>query len=244
MSYAKARREPERYARGAVEGSAVGAHKHERVGDALTRGTEPPKSGAPGAVVPVFDLAVSGGVIGVLLLIMCLVGVRECDIPEYLVLREEKKVIGRRRYRPGARAVARVVRVLRNALERVTEVGGDSPHNAARGRRLARTANIIPHVRFLPPAGAGVARVHAERRRGAGRVVRAVGKANVRPAGEGGLCKLEMDTARTLAAAIVIEADDKGVSRIIRERELPNCTVKRYLLTVSNTEITFARVCT
>ena len=146
--------------------------------------------------MPVFDLAVSGRVVGVLLLIICLVGVRVCDIPENLVLREEEKVIGRRRYRPGARAVARVarvVRVLRNALERVTEVGGDSPHNAARRARLARAANIVSHVRVFPAAAVRVTRIHSERRRGAGRVIGAVGKANVCPAGDGRLCKLKMN---------------------------------------------------
>ena len=242
--YAKARREPERSVRVVADDCAAGVHIHENVGVARKRGTEPPKSGAPCAVVLVFDLAVSGGVVGVLLLIVRLVVVRVCDIPENLVLREEEKVIRGRGDGARGRATPVIIRVLCNALERVTEFGGYSSHNAARGRRLARTTNIIPHVRVLPPAGVSSARVHAERRRGAGRVIGAVGKANVRPAGEGRLCKLEMDTARALAARIVVEADDKSISRIIRERKLPNCTVKRYLLTVSNTEITLAQVCT
>lgn len=139
-------------------------------------------SGAPCDVVPVFDPAVSGGVVCVLLLVIRLVDVGVCDIPENLVLREKEKVIGRRRYRPGARATPVIIRVLCNALERVTEFGGDSSHNAAQGRRLARTTNIIPHVRVLPPAGVGVTRIHAERRRGANIEVLPVGKANVRTA--------------------------------------------------------------
>ena len=202
--------------RGVDADCAAYVHTHEIVGGAHNRGTEPPNSGTPCAVVPVFDLAVSGRVVGVLLLIICLVAVRVCDIPEYLVLREEEKVIRGRGDGARGRAPPVIIRVLCNALERVTEFGGYSSHNAARGRRLARTTNIIPHVRVLPPAGVGVARLHAERRRGAGRVIGAVGKADVRTAGEGRLCKLEVDTAQTLAARVVTEPDDVGITQIIR----------------------------
>ena len=150
-------------------------------------------------------------------MIICLVAVRVCDIPEYLVLREEEKVICGRGDGARGRATPVIIRVLCNALERVTEFGGYSSHNAARGRRLARTTNIIPHVRVLPPAGVGVARIHAERRRGASIEVLPVGEAYVRTAGEGRLCKLEVDTARTLSPGVVIEPNNKSVGREIRE---------------------------
>ena len=167
-------------------------------------------------------------------MIVRLVAVRVCDIPENLILREEEKEIGRRGDCARCRATPVIIRVLCNALERVTELGGYSPHNAARGRRLARTANIIPHVRVLPPAGVGVARIHAERRRGASIEVLPVGKANVRTAGEGRLCKLEVDTARTLPARVVIKPDDKSVGREIREGEAPHCAVEGDLLSVAD----------
>ena len=73
LAYAKSRREPERIVRVVVVDCAVGVHIHEIVGVARIRGTEPPISGAPCAVVLVFDLAVSGGVVVVLLLIIRLV---------------------------------------------------------------------------------------------------------------------------------------------------------------------------
>ena len=158
-------------------------------------------------------------------MIICLVAVRVFGFPENLVLREEEKVIGRRRYRPGARVVARVVRVLRYALEDGTERGGNDSDNCPGVARLACAANVISHVRVLPPAGVGVARIHAERRRGASIEVLPVGEAYVRTAGEGRLCKLEVDTARTLPARVVIEPDDKSVGREIREGEAPDRSV-------------------
>lgn len=213
--YAKSRREPERTARDVAADCAVCVHNHENVGAARKRGTEPPISGAPGTVVPVFDLAVSGGVVGVLLLIICLVAVRVCDIPENLILREEEKVIGCRGDGARGRATPVIIRVLCNALERVTEFGGYSSHNAARGRRLARAANIIPHVRGAPPAAVRAARIHAERRRGAIIEVLPVDKANVRPAGEGRLRKLKMNQIISFQLGIMIDPNNIGVSLVI-----------------------------
>ena len=148
-------------------------------------------------------------------MIIRLVGVGVCDIPENLILREKEKVIRGRGDGVRGRALARVVRVLRNALERVTKVGGDSPHNAARRARLARAANIVSHVRVFPAAAVRVTRIHSERRRGAGRVIGAVGKANVRPAGEGRLRKLKMNQIISFQLSIMINANDIGVSLVI-----------------------------
>ena len=50
------------------------------------------------------------------------------------------------------------------------------------------------------------------------RVVRAVGKAYVRPAGDRRFRKLEVNTVRALIARVMVKPDNKGVSRLVRER--------------------------
>ena len=98
ISYAKARREPEGKVGGVVADDAAGAHTREAIGAAAIRRAEPPKSGAARARVPVLDLAVAGGVIGVLLLPACLVAVGDGARAENLVLVEKENVISRGRY--------------------------------------------------------------------------------------------------------------------------------------------------
>ena len=85
-SYAKAGREAEGIACVVDVDSPVGAHKHEKAGDARIRRTEPPKSGGRRAVVLVLNFAVPGGIIGVLRLFVLLVRVRSRNAPENLIL--------------------------------------------------------------------------------------------------------------------------------------------------------------
>ena len=74
--YAKARGDAEGIADVVVDdAAAVDVHTREGTGVVATRRAEPPTSGAARARVPVLDLAVAGGVIGVLLLPACLVAV-------------------------------------------------------------------------------------------------------------------------------------------------------------------------
>ena len=116
-SYAKAGREAEGSARGAVFDCPVGVHILETVGAARKRRTEPPTSGGARSVVLVLYLAVSSGIIGVLRLLTRLVRVCSRNAPENLKLREEEKVILCRRDRTrGCAIISRIVRVLGNGL--------------------------------------------------------------------------------------------------------------------------------
>lgn len=167
----------------------------------------------------VLNFAVPGGIIGVLCLFARLVAICVGNASENLVLREEEKVIRCRCdvTRRIASSVCRIVSVLCNGLEDGTERRRNDCNNRPGIAREARPANVCTHLRARPAAGVRSTAVHGEI---AGcrnvRVIGAVAEANVRAAGQRGLCKLEMDTIRALKTGIMIESNDKGVCCIIR----------------------------
>ena len=121
-SYAKAGGKATRVVRFSAADQAVSIHNHESRGTVGIRGTEQPLNGATRPVVPVFDLAVPGGIIGVLCLFARLVHVSVGNATENLVLREEEKVVRcRRDCSRRCASAAGVVRVLGNGLEDGTE---------------------------------------------------------------------------------------------------------------------------
>ena len=66
---------------------AVDVHRHETVGVARTRGTDPPTSGGTRSVVLVLNFAVPGSVIRILRLFAGFVAVCVSGGPEYFVFR-------------------------------------------------------------------------------------------------------------------------------------------------------------
>ena len=235
--YAKARGDAEGIVGAAVADVAVGVHTREATGVVAKRRAEPPNSGAARARVPVFDLAVAGGVIGVLLLPACLVDVGDGARAENLVLGEKENVISRCRYGTRrCRGVAGVVRVLRDALERVSERRGYGAHEAAARGGFTRAANVVAHIRVFPAARVSIARIHAERRRAARAVIAAVREADVSAAGEGRLCKLEVYTVAAFTACVMVKPDDKSVSVVVVECDRTHSAVKHNLFAVTDLE--------
>ena len=187
----------------------------------------------------ILDFAIPCGIIGVLRLFVLLVRVSVGNATENLELREEEKVIRRRRDCARRRTFAAgVVRVLGNGLEDGTERRRNDCDNRPGIAREARPANVCTHLRARPSAGVRLTAVHGEiagcRN---GRVIGTIAEANVRTAGERGLCKLKMDAVCALDACVMVKADNESVGRDIRERELSDRAVKRDRLSVADAPI-------
>ena len=235
--YAKARGDAEGTVGVVAADVAVGVHNREDKGVVAIRRAEPPTSGAARARVPVLDLAVAGGVIGVLLLPACLVAVGDGARAENFVLGEKENVISRCRYGTRrCRGVAGVVRVLCDALENDKKIRGDHRNELPGRTVLARAEDVVSHIRVFPAARVSIARIHAERRRAARAVIAAVREADVSTAGEGGLRELEVYTVLTLKLGVVVKTDDKGVCVVVGECERAHRAIEHNLFAVADFE--------
>ena len=111
----------------------------------------------------VLDFAIPGEIIGVLRLFARLIRVCIHDGSENLVLREEEKIISRRRDVARRRTSATgVVRVLGNGLEYGTEFFWDDCDNRPGIAREARSANSGTHLRTLPSARIRLTAIYSE----------------------------------------------------------------------------------